>query len=374
MKSVNFQRNKSLIRVVNEQKVKKQRNWDKILYLGLLSSFLIFLLYYLITKYMYIHAYGHVIIESTRIRLTDDARIIDLYVNEGDRIKQNDTLFSYALDRDDDINGSSLYPQSVNIGSIVGNTRDEWWVKEIYALKKKIALNNIDISENEISISGYKKEIKRLTNEVILDVLPKSRLEFIQNEMVSLNTENKKLTKENSELNSLMKSLKPSKNQRSINGIKINSNNRNSNIEGAFNKLAFTEELLTQEKFFRSPMNGIATRIFIHSYETALKNEEIMALHEAQPAFIKAYFEQEDLRYFKEGDIFTIEFPDGTVSKGILKRFYIATYTLPDEFQKKYEPTTRSIAADIYAIDSTEIKKWKTFYKMSVDISKLKIN
>jgi hypothetical protein len=323
---------------------------------------------------MYIHAYGHVIIESTRIRLTDDARIIDLYVNEGDRIKQNDTLFSYALDRDDDINGSSLYPQSVNIGSIVGNTRDEWWVKEIYALKKKIALNNIDISENEISISGYKKEIKRLTNEVILDVLPKSRLEFIQNEMVSLNTENKKLTKENSELNSLMKSLKPSKNQRSINGLKINSNNRNSNKEGTFNKLAFTEELLTQEKFFRSPMNGIATRIFIHSYETALKNEEIMALHEAQPAFIKAYFEQEDLRFFKEGDIFTIEFPDGTMSKGILKRFYIATYTLPDEFQKKYEPTTRSIAADIYAIDSTEIKKWKTFYKMSVDISKLKIN
>jgi hypothetical protein len=121
-------------------------------------------------------------------------------------------------------------------------------------------------------------------------------------------------------------------------------------------------------------MNGIATRIFIHSYETALKNEEIMALHEAQPAFIKAYFEQEDLRFFKEGDIFTIEFPDGTMSKGILKRFYIATYTLPDEFQKKYEPTTRSIAADIYAIDSTEIKKWKTFYKMSVDISKLKIN
>lgn len=376
MKSVNFQRNKALIRVVNEQKIKKQRNWDRILYLSLLGFFMLFIIYYLVTKYCFIHAYGHVIIESTRIRLTDDARIIEFYVAEGDRIKQNDTLFSYALDRDDDISGTSGYAQSVNIGSIMGGSRDDWWVKEIYALKKKIALNNIDISENDNLISGYKKEIKRISNEVILDVLPKSRLESIQNEITTLNTENKKLDKENKELNSLMKSLGPSKNQRSINGVKIrNKKGSNSSAAGQdVNKLAFSEELLTQAKYFKSPMSGIATRIYIHGYETALKNEEIMALHEAQPAYIKAYFEQEDLRYFKEGDLFTIEFPDGTISKGILRRFYIATYTLPEEFQKKYEPTTRSIAGDIYPLDSLEIKKWKTFYKMGVDISKLKMN
>lgn len=374
MKSVNFQRNKALIRVVNEQKIKKQRNWDRIMYLGLLGFFLIFVIYYFATKYLFIHAYGHVIIESTRIRLTDDARIIEFYVQEGDRIKQNDTLFSYALDRDDDISGNSSYAQSVNIGSIMGGSRDDWWVKEIYALKKKIALNNIDISENDNLISGYKKEIKRVSNEVILDVLPKSRLEFLQNEIITLNTENKKLDKENRELNSLMKTLGPSKSSKSIKGVNVRSRKGNGvgDKEGV-RKLDFSEELLTQAKYFRSPMNGIATRIYIHGYETALKSEEIMALHEAQPAYIKAYFEQEDLRYFKEGDLFSIEFPDGTVSKGILRRFYIATYTLPEEFQKKYEPTTRSIAADIYPLDTLEIKKWKTFYKMSVDISKLKL-
>jgi len=375
MKSVNFQRNKALIRVVNEQKVKKQRNWDRILYLGLLGLFLIFVIYYLVTKYLFVHAYGHVIIESTRIRLTDDARIIEFYVKEGDRIEQNDTLFSYALDRDDDISGSSSYAQSVNIGSIEGGTRDDWWVKEIYALKKKIALNNIEISENENLISGYKKEIKRISNEVILDVLPKTRLEYIQNEMVNLHVQNKKLEKENKELNSLMKSLGPSKKGRKINGVNIRTRKGGGGAgdKQGVQKLDFSEELLTQAKYFRSPVNGIATRIYIHTYETALKSEEIMALHEGEPAYIKAYFEQEDLRHFKEGDLFSIEFPDGTTSKGILKRFYIATYTLPEEFQKKYEPTTRSIAADIYPLDSLEIKKWKTFYKMSVDISKLKL-
>src|ERR1700741_3676965 len=145
MKSVNFQRNKSLIRVVNEKtKKKKQRNWDRIIYLCLLGLFLIFLLYYVFAKYVYVHAFGHVIIESTHVRLTDDARIIEFYVAEGDSIQKGDTLFSYALDRDDDINERAS-AQSLSIGSLTGGTSDDGWVKELLALKKKIALNNIDI-------------------------------------------------------------------------------------------------------------------------------------------------------------------------------------------------------------------------------------
>ncbi len=374
MKSVNFQRNKSLIRVVNEQKTKKktQRNWDRILYLGLLGLFLAFMVYYFLAKYIYVHAYGHVIIENTHIRLTDDARIIEFYVHEGDSIQKNDTLFSYALDRDDDINGQSA--QSLNIGSITASGKDDWWVKELFALKKKIALNNIDAAENASLINNYKSEIKRLSNEVILDVLPKNRLEFVQNEIFRLNTQNQKLQHENSELYGLIKTLGPStnKNKYSASNIRLKSGARLASND--LEKLAFSEELLSEPKYFKSPIGGVSTRIFIHNYETVLKSEEIMSIHQAHPAFIKAYFEQEDLRYFHEGDVFNIDFPDGTSSKGVLKRFYIATYTLPEEFQKKYEPTTRSIAADIYPLDSSEVVKWRAFYKMSVAISKLKFN
>ena len=374
MKSVNFQRNKSLIRVVNEQnsKKKKHRNWDRILYIGLLCFFIVFMAYYFFAKYVYVHAYGHVIIENTHIRLTDDARIIEFYAHEGDSIQKNDTLFSYALDRDDDINGQSS--QALNIGSITASGKDDWWVKELFALKKKITLNNIDVSENGSLIANYKSEIKRLSNEVILDVLPKSRLEFVQNEIFRLNTENQKLQRENSELYGLIKTLGPTTNKSrySASNIRIKGGARLTSSD--FEKLAFSEELLSEPKYFKSPISGVSTRIFIHNYETVLKSEEIMSIHQARPAFIKAYFEQEDLRYFHEGDIFNIDFPDGTSSKGILKRFYIATYTLPEEFQKKYEPTTRSIAADVYPLDSTEIVKWRAFYKMSVDISKLKFN
>ena len=373
MKSVNFQRNKSLIRIVNEQgKKKKHRNWDRILYLCLLGLFVIFLVYYVLAKFIYIHAFGHVIIESTHVRLTDDARIMELYVNEGDSIAQNDTLFSYALDRDDDINGK--LSGGVNMGSFSSSSLDDWWVKELFALKKKIVLNNIDISENTNLINSYKLEIKRITNEIILDVLPKNRLDVVQNDILKLSVVNQKLIKENNMLYGLIKTLGPTTNKAKYKAtnLRIGSNGNASNND--MMKLAFSEELLSEPKYFKSPISGIATRIFIHNYETALKTEEIISIHQAHPAYIKAYFNQEDLRYFKVGDEFNIEFPDGTNCKGYLRRFYIATYTLPEEFQKKYEPTTRSIAGDIYPIDTLDFAKWKVFYKMSVNISKFKFN
>lgn len=379
MKSVNFQRNKSLIRVVNESNPTIKRNWDRIMYLVLLVLFVLFMIYYFSTKLFYIHAFGHVIIDNTRIRLTDDARIFKFYVNEGDSVSTNDTLFSYALDLDYDTNGDGGF---LNGSTSTTRTGDDWWAKEQFALKKKIALNDIDCSENKTLISNYQKEIKRLSNEVILDILPKNRLEFVQNEILRLNTETQKLLRETEEFKKLLKSANPIpiKNRSTKTVAYINShasmgvNSKFNTVGETAESLDFSEELLTQPKYFKSPMTGIATRIFIHDYETALKSEDIMSLHVAEPAFIKAYFEQEDLKHFKIGDVFTIEFPDGTISEGVLKRFYIATYTLPEEFQKKYEPTTRSIAGDIYPVKPEEIKKWRTFFKMSVDLKKFKYN
>jgi hypothetical protein len=370
MKSINFQRNKSLIRVVNDDKIKKERNWDRIIYLLLLSLFTIFLCYYLFYKISFVNGLGQVIIDKNEIRLTDDARIIEFYINEGDSVKKNDTLFSYALDLDEE-NSLNLPISESNKTSEIKVT-ENWGSKELFTLKKKISINSIDINENNFLIANYKSEIKRLSNEVILDVLPKNKLEFVQNEIIQLNSKNLKLQKENDELSKLITNIEANP-QKSVNS-ELNTLYNNSENSNNYNteKLSFSDELLTKPKYFRSPVDGIVTKIFIENYETALKTEEIMSIHKSRAEFIKAYFEQEDLKHIKVGDIFNIEFPDGTASKGMLKRFYITTYTLPEEFQKKYESTTRSLAADIYPLDSTELIKWKLFYKMSVKISKNK--
>lgn len=367
MKSINFQRNKSMIRVVNEKsKAGKRRNWDRIMYLCLLSVFLIFIAYYLITKFAYVHANGHVIIESMHIRLTNDARLLRLQVCEGDSIRKNDTLFSYATDPEDQVDGNVNDTGTLNINSSAPNS---WTEREAHSMLKKIKLNQVSQAQNNHLIQSYEAQIKPLTNEVILDVMPRSRLDYLKNEILKLKSENKRLNAENAELETMITGLGMRVDETvTIAGGTFAGSDSGDDTE----RLTFSDETLSVPKYFKAPISGVITRIFIHNFETALKSEDILTIHQTHPAFIKAYFDQKDLRHFKVGDVFHIEFPDGTSSRGILRRFYIATYALPDEFQKKYEPVTRSVAADIYPLDSSEMSKWIAFYKMSVDITKLK--
>ena len=64
-----------------------------------------------------------------------------------------------------------------------------------------------------------------------------------------------------------------------------------------------------------------------------------------------------------------MSFPDGSVGKGYIKKYHISTKELPPEFQKKYEPTERTILTEIDPIDKTTAALWKKFYKMDVRVS-----
>jgi hypothetical protein len=365
MKSISFQRNKSLIRVVNEEKIKKSRNWDRLIYLILLALFLFFMAYYIVHRSLYVRANGQVLLESLNIRLTEDARILAFNVSEGDSVRVNDTLFAYATGEKKDGNGGT----GISIGS-GGGEGDSWWWKEAYNLKKKISLNTIEIGRNSELLQSYRSEVRRITNEVILDVLPKSRLDQLKGEVTKLVSENEKLQKENAQLSQMISELGPASVKSASSSVRVEGGGSNSGNRNA--RYNFSGEYLSEPRFFLSPIEGIITRLYLHQYETALKSEPVVSMHKNYNLTIKAFFDQENLQEIREGDIFKIEFPDGTISMGVLKRFYFATYAMPEEFQKKYEPTTRAISADIFPLNDEEAKKWKAFYKMSVEISKFK--
>ncbi|MCC6838405.1 MAG: hypothetical protein IT234_07705 [Bacteroidia bacterium] len=333
-------------------------NWDRVIYIVFLILVLFFLGYYLINKIFFIKADGQVLFENVSIRLTDDCRILDYHRAEGDTVKVGDSLFTYALDKDNIWGNASLLG-----GFSETSFSNEWdWIdKEKYALNKKTALNNIEKAEAQALIKSYQSEIQRLQNEVVLDVLPKNRLELVQNEILKHKTNIEKLDQENKQLFSLIKQL---------NGMARNAkvkSKRSGDISGGGG-----DDEENGRRVFYSPIDGSITRIYTHQFEVALKSEQIMAIHKNTPMYVKAFFEQEDINYFKEGDVMSLTFPDGSKSEGVLKRFYYATYPLPDEFQKRYEPTTRTVAADIYPINENDYAHWKSFYKMSVTITKYK--
>jgi hypothetical protein len=122
-------------------------------------------------------------------------------------------------------------------------------------------------------------------------------------------------------------------------------------------------------RYYISPIKATITRLYKRNYEVALKSENILNMHEKEDIYIKAFFAQEDIANFKEGDEVTVTFPDGETSIGHIKRLYFATYRMPEEFQKKYESTTRAIAADIFPIENESQIKWKAFYKMNVTVT-----
>lgn len=343
---------------MSDEAKKVKFNWDRVVYIVFLVLLFGFLGYYAINKIFFIKADGQVLFENVSIRLTDDCRILQYHKEEGDTVRIGDSLFTYALDKDNIWGNISL------IGGMSATSySNEWdWIeKEKYALKKRIAFNLIERSESQTLIKSYQSEIQRLQNEVVLDVLPKNRLEYVQNELMRLKTNIEKLESENKQLTGLITQLNGMAGKPKVKSTKSGSLSGNGNSDDT-----------NIPKVFYSPIDGSITRIYTHQYEVALKSEQIMAIHKNTPMFVKAFFEQEDLNYFKEGDIMTLKFPDGTVSKGILRRFYFATYPLPDEFQKRYEPTTRTIAADIYPITENDYEHWRAFYKMSVTISKFK--
>ncbi|MCB9194874.1 MAG: efflux RND transporter periplasmic adaptor subunit [Flavobacteriales bacterium] len=355
MKNIYFNKGESVLRNLDEKaKPKKKINWDKIVYFVILGLLVFFIFRYSFNKLVYVTAPGHVLFKSLEVRVPEDVTLEEFFIAEGDSVKKGDTLFSYYSYEDQ----KDAYEQSLLGGVTINNVTESasWEEKEIYQLKKNIALNQIVISEKQQLVAYYKKEIDNITNEVILEISPKSKIDSYRKEIEQLELEIASLNLENTTFQKLINDLTL--------GIPKKSNGANSDI-GQISGGGDGGAVL---RYYFAPTNGTITRIFKSDFEVALKSENILNMHQKEDIYIKAFFSQEDLEYFKEGDEVTVIFPDGEKSVGHIKRFYFATYRMPEEFQKKYESTTRAIAADIFPIENESEIKWKAFYKMNVTV------
>lgn len=378
MKSINFKRRGTEIRTLPEESRTARRKWDRITYIIILLLLLGLGIYYASTKVFYTRAQGQVLYENVDIRLLDDCRVTRYFVHEYDSVRVGDTLFEYINDNDDTDNGGGGNGGNVSVSVNAGGGNDNSWIeREILNKREKIANNEAKRKENLSLIKSYESELERIRASVVLGVLPQSRLDIRQNEIVQLKAENSRLAEEITEtkkiLSQLQADLASSENNKSgVNSsVKINGSGGQASQEtdGDNGGLA---ELEKKKQYFISPIAGTINQIFTKEFETALRDEVVLSVHKKSPIFVRVYFDQKDLDQIGVGEEFTVTFPDGTVSKGILKSFYYSTIPLPEEFQKRYEPVSRAVVGDIYPVNIEEAKRWKDFYKMSVDVSKYK--
>jgi hypothetical protein len=380
MKSLNFKRkDDSYLRYLEENKSRKTKsvfNWDRLVYLSLMVLLILFLIKYTYHTIFYIEGNGQVLFEKVDIRHTDDIRILEFNKKEGDDVGIGDTLFTYFLD-DGLFNGSGGGSNSVSVSS--AGKSNSWIDKEIYVLKKNVDLNRVRITDYNALLTALNGDLGRVQNEVILDAVSYTnlenleyRIEKLENDINLSSAQNRIYGKQLDYLYKLQKDEENSKNQK----IEIEQNSSNS-IVGSKNIFGSKRSdvlggINNQQGFnyFTCPIVGSITNIQKQAFEVALKTEVILSLHQPKNVHIRGYFDQKDLGDIHEGDVVNIEFPDGTTSEGRVDRFEFSTRILPEEFQKKFEPTTRTLAVDILPLNHKDLEIWKKYFKLSVKISK----
>ncbi len=360
MKSTDFKSGQNSIRVLNDIKPQNKKvNWDRTIYLVILGILLLYIIFLVLRSILLVQGEGQVLFRKLDIQYPEDIQISEIFVNEGDTVNIGDTLFQYNLNKFPE--REKVYSNTSRV-TIVDKADLSWLDKEILQTRNDIYQSRIDTRSKLKLLTKTKDDIRRMKEAILLDIYTVDKLDNLTTRQVQLESEIDALKEETSLLNTYMLELQ----------IRLSNMERHiADINNPDYSFVLTNPVENHQVYV-SPVKGTITKINKENFEVAMKSEIIMSIHKPANLFIKVFYDQKSLKHVNAGDKVLIVFPDGALSHGILERFYFATYQLPDELQKKYEPITRSIAADIYPIDEAEIEKWKAFYKLNVQIYKWK--
>jgi len=228
----------------------------------------------------------------------------------------------------------------------------DWIIKEKLSIKKKIEMNKLIINQKKENSRYLERLIK--TKESLL-------LGGIHDEYNQYSSLQDQLSKVYLEIEYYVKEIDVYKSHLN----KLFTQNQlysklNSGELGVFNEI----------KAFIAPIDGVISDVFYEVNEICYKKEEMITIHQLQDASINTYFDPEEIKYIEVGDIVDIKFPDKSKTKGIISKFFVSTYAVPSEFQKKYEPTERNIVAEVVPLSKTDEHSWNSFYKMEVNVQK----
>ena len=353
-----FKYQKSVLRTVEEPPRKKPFNWDRFLFLSTLFFILLYFGKKTFQNVVYITVDGQVLMEKLNVQFTDNIRIRNMQVEEAEMVCEGDTLFQYAYENDDLLEEQKEIKLAEPVRK--GNDQRNWFLREVLRLKQEIAIKGSSIRLLRKRLKWKESELEEQTKQILVGVDVAHKLPPLRTSIAQLQGE---IIATKDEVWLLKQHLKDIEQQANT-------------FEAQMDSLIVLEQksltLGQADQMYVSPIEGRIGRIFISPNEVCYESESVMTIHQLNKLKIRAYFVQEAHKKVSEGDEVTIIFPDGTQSQGYIHNFYVSTYPLPPEFQKKHESTTRSIVADIYPKDLSTSHYWSAYYKMSVKVIKQK--
>jgi multidrug resistance efflux pump len=320
---------------------KRKVKWQRISFLIVAFALLAYISVQVYIRLAIIQADAQLVLHKQIIHYPTDVKISALYIEEGQEIKEGDTLFKYTIPIDDQITTSEI-----NVDKPI-----EWILKERINTQKQIELKRIQKLEIENQVT-MRKGMHANKKELILlgSYNDRNEYEELSIQINRLESESVAISDEIAYLQKLLYRL----------------NLENSNYKRIETR---KKEIFEESHYQVAQMDGIIGQINYNENEICYRKEELLTIHKTKDIRIKAFFDPSDMKYLHEGDVVDISYPDKTTSQGVITNFHIATYALPEEFQKKYEPTERNIVADVRMLDTT-FKPLMSYYKMNVLITK----
>lgn len=345
MKQFKLREQKSFVKILKEPvKAKKKVNWNRRLYLAIIIGLLFIVGRRIYRANMIIQASGQIELPKQTIKLSNDIKVLALYVEDGNEICTGDTLFTYK------ITGTALDQAKITQKETSGI---DWITKEILTLKKKIQLNKIMVEQMRNSLALISQSLQTKESLLLSGINSEySSYSSLQNENAKVLAEIEFYKAENKILKNHLYRLYGQ--EKALMG-----NNETFNV---YDKI----------HYFTSPLDGVISDVFYEVNEICYKKEEMMTIHQLNNATINTYFDQEEMKYLEEGDVVVVKFPDNRTTSGVISKFLVSTYAVPSEFQKKYEPTERNIVAEVKPLSRKDENMWNNFYKMEVSVRKMR--
>lgn len=303
MKSEYFRSKPSKIRGTREKEMEKSINWDRVVYLSIIGIVMIVLAYFLFDYYMIIEGQGRVVANRVEVRFPVDVRVTEMFVEEGDSVRSNEPLFSFAI-----IHQSQSPEQS----------RDER-----RRLEEKIMDVQGDIDQEEISYQNsveqleyYKNQKELVQKEIRLGVSSLNDLRRIENKIMSLKQDtslaSSKLKHLRQQKATLANWRKAPEIYNSFAGLEMEG-------EANIDQTAGGTQILRK---FTTPQEGVVERINKNVSELAMRSESIVTLRrKSEEVFIRAIFQRSSRQYLQNGDTLKVNFDGDIDSYGVITGF-----------------------------------------------------
>ena len=347
MKPFKFKTKATVLKGVKEETPQRKINWDRIIYLIIFVIIFVSILYYVISRSFYVKISGHVHTEQFTVSFPEDVSVYNYFVNEQDTIDKGDTLFYYRL---------NLLEEQVIKSNVEAPIpmKSDWYLKERLQTQKEISLDFITITDIKNHINRINQEFEKTKKEVYLDIYPQSVLKKYSEELDKLQVQLKKKEQEVSYLKEYLSLLDYYQDQANQPIVENN--------EG--------EVILWN--YYRSPVDGIISKIYSDPEEVIYKKDVIMYVHDFEKVHILGFIEQGDIDHFKLGEELRINFPSGEVSTGIISKFYINTEEIPSDFVEPNSPYKRHVVVKIIPKNEEVANEWIKYNLFEVKIKKFR--